>query len=377
VLLHLWRHRHRRVRLSRPRPTGALTATACGDLGERGAVDVVLVAYRSGERLAAALRGLADEPGIADVVVVDHGDGTDAELAASLGARALHVPTNPGYGAGQNLGVGLGAAPLVLLLNPDAQVVPGALAAGRLALASRPDVAAVQGIVQRESDGRPERSQGGALTPVHLWGRALHLRALLDVPLVRALARRASRLADHVDRVPDGEVEVEALAAVSVLVRREAFEAIGGFDERYFLYGEDLDLCRRLRAAGWTLLALPEPWSVHAGGASAASTAARERTWWRGTLRYAASWWPDRDWRLGVAAAALVAARLAADDPRGARATWDALVAGPRRDRAAILRGDVDPWPARPSAAVTSPPATARPDGAGADGRATAEVAAR
>jgi succinoglycan biosynthesis protein ExoA len=309
-----------------------------------GAVDVVIVAYRSGVRLARALQALAGEPGIGRVVVVDHGDGADAALARELGAEVVHRPDNPGYGSGQNVGVARCTAPFVLLLNPDAELEPGALVAGRLTLEARPDVAAVQGVVRRAHDGQAERTQGAALGPVHLWGRALHLRALLGLRVVRVAARRVGVLADHVDRTTCTEREVESLAAVSILVRREAFCSVGGFDERYFLYGEDLDLCHRLRADGWALLTLPQAWAVHVGGASAGSSTERELTWWRGTMRYAASWWPDRAWRWGLRAAMVRWARLAASDPRRALAAWHALVGAPRNDRAALRSGEIAPW---------------------------------
>ena len=64
-----------------------------------------------------------------------------------------------------------------------------------------------------------------------------------------------------------------------------------GFDERYFLYGEDLDLCRRLRDAGWRLVATPETWAVHQSGASATTTWDRELSWWEGTLLFAHTHW--------------------------------------------------------------------------------------
>ena len=98
-------------------------------------------------------------------------------------------------------------------------------------------------------------------------------------------------LRDHVERVPSAAEDVETLAAVSILVRRDAFDAIGGFDERYFLYGEDLDLCRRLRGAGWRLVSLPVAWASHHSGASASGWWDRELRWWEGTMQFAAHWW--------------------------------------------------------------------------------------
>ena len=294
-------------------------------------VDTVLVAYRSEEVIGAAV-SLARELG-GRVVVVDHGDGKSARRAASLGAMAVYDPANPGFGAGANRGVACTSSPYVLLCNPDASVVAKAVRAGVEVLQARADVAGVQGVILNRGSGAPERSQGVEVGPVHLLGRALGARRLLSLTAVRNLVRRSSVLRDHAERVPANPQEVDCLAATALLVRRSAFDAVGGFDESYFLYGEDLDLCRRLRQAGWRLLALPDVWAEHVGGASAESAVARELYWWRGTMSFAARWWRPRAWRVAVAAAILRWVGLAARHPTRARAAFGALVAEPLHDR--------------------------------------------
>lgn len=294
-------------------------------------VDCVIVAYRSEDVIASSLRAATVLGG--RVVVVDHGDGGSARRAAALAAVALEDPSNPGFGAGQNRGVAATTSPFVLLCNPDAVVVPEAVRLGVQLLLARPEVAAVQGAIVNLHTGAPERSQGNELGPAHLLGRALGARRLLSRSVVRRVAARSATLGDHVERVPEGPVDVESLAATAVLVRRSAFDEVGGFDPSYFLYGEDLDLCRRLRLSGWTLVAVPEVWAHHLGGASAESAGAREVQWWRGTLTFAARWWGPVAWPVAVAAAMLQWFRLALASPRGAGAAAGAMVVAPARAR--------------------------------------------
>lgn len=212
-------------------------------------VDVVIVAYRSRDVIEDCLHAALAIPRLGVIVVVDHGQDGVAAVARQLGATVLEDPSNPGFAAGQNRGVAMTQAPFVLLLNPDAVIRPAGVQVGAEFLELAEDVAAVQGVIVT-SRGGAERSQGAELGPVHLLGRAVGARRLLRMGLARHVARRVRAVADHVDRVPDEPRDVEALAATAVLLRRAAFDAVGGFDTSYFLYGEDLDLCRRLRLAG-------------------------------------------------------------------------------------------------------------------------------
>lgn len=294
-------------------------------------IDTVIVAFAS-DRVIEASVGAA-QPLAGQLVVVDHGDGGSARLASAMGAIVSHHPSNPGFGAGQNFGFSQTSSQYVLLCNPDAVVEASAVWGGAQFLDAHPGVAAVQGVILNQATGAPERSCGVELGPIHLLGRAVGARSLLGLATVRKLVRRSRRLRDHADRIPDDAVETETLAATALLIRRSAFEAVRGFDTGYFLYGEDLDLCRRLRAAGWSLVALPSVWAIHQSGASAASPLARELYWWRGTMQYAARWWPTGQWTVALAAAVTRAARLSVRAPLEARLAWASVVVGPMRDR--------------------------------------------
>lgn len=298
-----------------------------------GDVDVVVVAYRSRDTIVACLDAVRTLEGVVEVVVVDHGEDGSGETAAALGTHTVADPSNPGFGAGVNRGLRIGSAPFVLLVNPDALIVANGVSTGRALLEADPDVAVVQGVIETPGGGLPDRSQGRELGSVHLWGRVLRLRRLLDLRMFRTLARRVPGVADHASRVPAEVTDVQALAATAWLVRRAAIEAVGGFDERYFLYGEDMDLCRRFRDAGWRLVALPDQWAVHCAGSSSASNWEREVQWWRGTMMYAARWWPAPALASGLLAATVRWLQLAMARPSGASRAFKAVVVAPVKMR--------------------------------------------
>lgn len=284
-----------------------------------GRVDACIVAYQSQARIQALIPQLLDEPEISRVIVIDHGSDGSAAVAAAAGAVVVEDGENPGFGAGHNRAVALADTEYVLLINPDLVPVRGMLPDALEHLDAHPRAAAVQGVLVSETDGRPERSGGRSLGPIHLWGRFLSLKSLLRLGWIRAIVRRFPSVADHVERVPAEAREVEALAATLLLVRRSAFEEVGGFDPSYFLYGEDLDLCARWRDAGWLLWSLPSLWATHASGESSNSTWDRELVWWEGTLLFASKWWRTGSFFSGMVVAVLQACRLALRRPKQTR----------------------------------------------------------
>lgn len=290
-------------------------------------IDVVVVAFNNRDHIGSCVRSALEVADGGTVTVVDQGSDGSWEVARDLGVTPVVRP-NDGFGAGCNRGAEVGKAPWVLFLNPDARLEPAGVRRSVAAFSDRLDVGALQGSIVNEQSRRPERSQGRELGWWHLLGRAVGARQLLGCSVVRSGARRVSFLSDHVDRLPVSPLPVEYLAATALVVRRVAFEAVGGFDQSYFLYGEDLDLCRRLRREGWILLAVPDLWAFHHGGRSSPTQWDRELAWWQGTMRFAAQWWAPAAWRTSLVAAAIICCRLALQHPTRSLLAWRTVAGG-------------------------------------------------
>lgn len=261
-------------------------------------VDVVLVAFESARDLASSLPAVVADPAVASVTVVDNASKDDsASVASRLGAAVVRLDANIGFGAGCNRGAALGHAPYILFLNPDAVVAPGTVATLRDHLDAHPAVA-IAGPPLVYADGTPQ--------PVRRRFPSV-LRAPLEPGLAAALDER------YYARRPGRRVAW--LSGACLLVRRAAFEEAKGFDERYFLYAEELDLASRLTAAGWALHRVDAPAVVHASGSSTRHLPAAGKVAWADGM----SRWATDHHRLPVAFRCACAFGLAA------RAAWWSL----------------------------------------------------
>jgi N-acetylglucosaminyl-diphospho-decaprenol L-rhamnosyltransferase len=226
-----------------------------------GAVDAVVVSYRSRETLRACVEPLCRVAGVT-VTVVDNDSPDDAaETITDLPVEVIRSPRNGGFAYGCNLGTARGLAPYVLLLNPDAQIDGHALATLAGVLDQEPGVAAVGPRIVGDS-GELNLSQRSFPRLRSTWSQALFLHRLAP----------HATWTDEVIRNPAAYMRPtspEWLSGACLLVRRSALAAIGGLDERFFLYCEDIDLCRRLREAGHELRFEPTATVGHRGGASA------------------------------------------------------------------------------------------------------------
>lgn len=234
---------------------------------------VVIVVADSGPLLHAcveALLGPARTPNAAtlDVVVVDNAshDGEPQALAAArvtdARLRVLRNASNRGFGPACNQGAAQAHGDALLFLNPDCRIDAAALAALRALAAAHPE-AGVIGVHVRSPDGRSERAMRRRAP--HLW------RSLSSLT---GLARFGARWPwlHGIESPPPGAATsfepVDAVSGACLYVPRAVFDAVGGFDEGYFLHCEDLDLCARVREAGHCVGFAADIAAVHAQGSS-------------------------------------------------------------------------------------------------------------
>jgi GT2 family glycosyltransferase len=268
-------------------------------------VDAVVVTYESASHLARCIAS-ARAGGVTRIVVVDN-DSRDSsvEVARDLADDVIALPQNVGFATAQNIGVARCRAPYVLLLNPDAELAPGAVRSGIYVLERCNQVGAVEGAIVRADNGAEERWQGPEPGLGALAARLLRLRERLGEDKLQSLAKFTGQR-HYADRGVAAQRSVPFLAAVALLVRRAAFFDVSGFDEAYFLYAEDVDLCRRLRARGWKCIALPRSWARHEGGASSAATPHRRAVlWWTSHRRLVATHWFGIRRAIGIAVCGL------------------------------------------------------------------------
>lgn len=260
-------------------------------------IGIVTVSFRSGDAIRSLIASIpAATSRQTDVVVVDNVPGGDVALAGALrgtSARTIVRPDNPGYGGGVNSGVAaLGSdCDFFLVVNPDVILDPRALDELVRTIQSDPTIGAV-GPLLRDLTGAaypsaraiPSLRVGighalfGDLVPSNPWTRKYHAAA------------------DYVHQRDAGW-----LSGACVVIRRAAFDAVGGFDDDFFMYFEDVDLGYRLGRGGWRNVFVPTATAQHEGGHSTRDHSARmivahhdsARLWVR--KRYAgAGWWAVR-----------------------------------------------------------------------------------
>ena len=227
-------------------------------------VDVVVVTYNPGHTIADFLASIAPAGGAASVTVVDNDSHDGAAQAAAVDAGVTFLPSgrNAGYGTAANLGAAAGTAPWILVSNADIVLAPQALASLVAVGEAHPGIGQVGPLV-RELDGSVYPSARPLPSLVMGAGHALLGRVWPRNPWTRAY--RPVLRVDGAE-VDGAEVDAGWLSGSCFLVRREAWESVGGFDEGFFMFFEDVDLGRRLGARQWRRVWTPRAEVTHMGG---------------------------------------------------------------------------------------------------------------
>lgn len=233
---------------------------------------VIIVNFNAGHLLDRCLASLVSHlTGAWEAVVVDNAS-TDGSVDRVAGLdphiRLLCNAENVGFGRAINQAMTVTTAPLALFLNPDAVLTAGAIDHLEQEVNRYPSCGVIgpailnpDGSIQGSARGDPDMLTG-------FFGRSSTLTRLFPES---AAARR--NIMTHAGSPGSelGGIEVDWVSGACMLVRREAFARVGGFDEAFFLYWEDADLCRRLRDSGWRTRYDPHAQVVHAGSASSRS----------------------------------------------------------------------------------------------------------
>lgn len=275
-------------------------------------VTIIVVTHNSARWLPRMLEAVAAQTETRwRLVLVDNASKADERpTALPPFASFTQSETNLGFAAANNLAARGAKTPYLALLNPDAFPEPGWLTALLAHADGAPKVGAVGSTQIRADD-------------------ASRLDGVGDVLHASGLAYRSNFGKARATTPPLGETF--SACAAAMLVRREAFEAAGGFDERYFCYFEDVDLGFRLRLLGWRILQAPDAIVAHVGGGSTGRRSAfadfhgaRNRFWTFVKDMPGLLFWPLLPAHLLAGAAAATAALLTG---RGV-AAWRGIIAG-------------------------------------------------
>ena len=250
-------------------------------------VPAVIVNYNAGSHLVGCVRSLRAE-GVSRIVVVDNDsrDGSvDALLAADSGVTVVRTGANLGFGTAVNRGAALVDAEFILVLNPDTVVEPGMLKALVASIEADPSVGIIGPLIE---------TPGGELYPSARTFPTMadavgHAFLGLVYPNNRFTRRYRMLDWDHA-----AARRVDWVSGSCFLARQTCFRGIGGFDEDFFMYLEDVDLCWRARKAGWEVAYEPAARVMHVQGVSTDLHPYRMitehhrsllRYWWRTTPR--------------------------------------------------------------------------------------------
>lgn len=261
-------------------------------------LSVVTVSWKTGFHLMDAVTAVLSAPGVDEFVLVSHGN--PAETVTALRALAdrrsdfilIETGENLGFAKGCNIGVKAATGDLILFLNPDAILAPGSstqLKRSALKTSKRPWIIGARIL---NADGSEQAGgRRGDLTPRTAAVSFLRLDRL--IPGLRSLHWQD-------DVLPQSMVQVPNVSGAAMMMRRDDFLDLGGFDERYFLHVEDIDLCRSVRAAGGDVWFEPRVEILHFGATSQSSQLRVETHKAAGFVKYFWKFYPGPLQRLAT-----------------------------------------------------------------------------
>jgi GT2 family glycosyltransferase len=252
---------------------------------DRPSVHVVIVNWNSGAQLRECLASFAevagDDVAISRVTIIDNAsvDGSCDNLPGTLPITLIRNPDNRGFAAACNQGAAGAVADFLLFLNPDTRLMRGSLEIPARYLQSGHEHAGIVGIQLVDSVGRVTRNTARAPAPSSMIGTSIGLDRLMP-----------SLFPPHfvTEWAHDETRTVDQVMGAFFLVRRSVFETLSGFDERFFVYYEDMDFAVRARKIGWSSVYLANAQAFHRGqGTTDAATERRTFYFARSRILYA------------------------------------------------------------------------------------------
>ncbi len=239
-------------------------------MGEKLNLDIIFVNYNSTDCLLASIESLyryKPEAYHLNIIVVDNAS-TDNALGINNRFLDVHLIVNPrnlGFGAAINQALTYCHSRYIILLNPDSLVFDGFLTTCIDYLETHPDTGAVGPKILNEDESIQGSARSFPTPMTSLFGR--------NSPIAKIFPKNSITKANILTIGSDGKTPmgVDWISGACMVVRRKTIEHIGGFDERFFLYWEDTDLCRRIKDAGWEVIYLPGAKVIHIGGKSSNS----------------------------------------------------------------------------------------------------------
>lgn len=254
-------------------------------------ISVVMVSYYTGPSLMESVPAVLADTDILELIIVDNGNTVSARQrlwALAKNERRIRIVQgqgNVGFGRACNYGAKLARGDYILFLNPDAVIEKGTA----MVLAecgdelTRPWVAG--GNLQTVNGVEQRGSRRNALTPV---SAVVSFTPLHKLPGLKSV---------HLEKqpLPEEPVKMPIVSGACMMVDRESFDMLGGFDEHYFLHVEDIDICRRAKLSGGDVYFVPNAKVMHYGSTSRARIVRVERNKLRGFVRYfwnySSRWW--------------------------------------------------------------------------------------